>query len=255
MRAVILAAGYATRLYPLTKDTPKCLLEVGGRSILDRIVDKVTALGGAEEIVIVTNAKFYGKLKEWVAKQGTDLDPGSDPESRSVPITVLNDGTTSNENRLGAIGDLQFAIDKRRITGELLLLASDNLFDQGLAGFVAFARSKQSAVCMALHDIGDPKLAAGKYGVIEIHPSGEVFRMEEKPMEPRAGTIGMGVYYFPKTALPLVKRYLSSGKAGDAPGFFMKWLVGKTDLFGYPLKGMWYDIGDLNALEEARKRI
>jgi glucose-1-phosphate thymidylyltransferase len=241
VKAVILAAGYATRLYPLTLNTPKCLLEVGGRTILDLLCAKLLRLKGLEEIIIVTNAKFFSQLNDW--KKQAPI---------SCPARVLNDGTLSNETRLGAVGDLRFAIAQGGLQSDILMLASDNLFDAGLDGFMRFAQEKKDKVCVGLHDIGDPKLAAGKFGVLEVNRSDRVTGMEEKPEHPRSTLIGMGIYYFPQSSLGFVREYLDDSAAKDAPGFYIKWLMEKAPIFGFLFSGMWYDIGDLKSLEEAR---
>lgn len=243
MKAVILAAGYATRLYPLTENSPKCLLTVGGRTILDSICGKLNAVQEIDEIVIVTNAKFYPQLSAW-----------RDGASSRAPIRVLNDGTVSNETRLGAIGDLGLALREASVASDVLMMASDNLFDQELGDFIRFARGHQGAVSIAVYDIGDPKLAAGKFGVIESAPDGLVMRIEEKPERPRSSFIGMGVYYFPKNSLSLVTDYLAHRDAQDAPGHYIRWLAGRIQIFSFEFKGIWYDIGDLKALEEANKQ-
>jgi len=240
MEAVILAAGYATRLYPLTENKPKCLLPVQNRSILDWIVDKLEALPGLSRLVIVTNARFDDQLRSW-----------GDGQKRPFLIEILNDGTTSNDNRLGAIGDFSFAIRKAGLKGEdILLLASDNLFDQDLGAFTTFARAKK-AVTTGVYDLGDPRKASRRYGVIESDANGRIAGMEEKPAEPKTSLIGMGIYYFPKESLPKVDEYLADKNAQDAPGYFLRWLLSREDIFSFTFTGMWYDIGDLSALEEA----
>lgn len=242
MKAVILAAGYATRLYPLTENMPKCLLTVGGRTILDSICEKIVRVKKADEIVIVTNAKFFQQLEDWKNKR-----------SFRVPVRILNDGTLSNDTRLGAIGDLGLSLEKAKIESDVLLLASDNLFDQELAHFVAYAEPKKDSVSIAVYDIKDPMLAAKKFGVVEKDASGKVLNIEEKPERPRSSFIGMGVYYFPKNTLRLVTEYLGQKNAQDAPGHYVRWLMGKVDIFSFLFSGMWYDIGDLKALEEANQ--
>lgn len=241
MKAVILAAGYATRLYPLTENMPKCLLKVGGRTILDSIVEKLNDVKETDEIVIVTNAKFYDQLSAWA---GAALS--------RAKIVVINDGTTSNDTRLGAIGDLGLALREGKIQDDLIMMASDNLFDQDLSDFVRFAKTHGDAVSIAIYDIGDPMLASRKFGVLEVDSAGRVKGMEEKPEKPKSSYIGMGVYYFPKASLPLVAEYLGSKGAQDAPGFYIRWLFDKgQSIFSFLFSGMWYDIGDLKALEEA----
>jgi glucose-1-phosphate thymidylyltransferase len=240
MKAVILAAGYATRLYPLTENKPKCLLTVGGRTILDSIAAKIERTAGCEEIVIVTNAKFYDRLEMW--KKGA---------KHGLPVRIINDGTTSNQTRLGAIGDLGLALNEAKIDTDVLMMASDNLFDQELDDFVRFAQSRPEAVTIAVYDIHDPKLAANKFGVVEADKTGKVISLEEKPAKPKTSVIGMGVYYFPASSLPKVHEYLADKNAKDAPGHYVRWLSERTTLFSFAFQGMWYDIGDLNALDEA----
>jgi glucose-1-phosphate thymidylyltransferase len=242
MKTVILAAGYATRLYPLTENKPKCLLEVGGRTILDQLVAKIDKIKTCDEIILVTNAKFHGQLEAWKKTSRSRL-----------PIRVINDGTTSNDTRLGAIGDLGLAIREAKVQDDIVMLASDNLFDQDLDAFVDFARKK--GVSTALYDIGDPMKAANKYGVFETAPDGKVLSIEEKPAQPRSSLIGMGVYYFPASTLPKVFEYLGGKDAKDAPGHYVRWLSERGGVFGFTFKGMWYDIGDLNALEEANRTV
>ncbi|MCG3175503.1 MAG: Glucose-1-phosphate thymidylyltransferase 1 [Candidatus Omnitrophica bacterium] len=241
MRSVILAAGYATRLYPLTVDKPKCLLTVGGRTILDSIADKIAGVPGMKDLTIVTNSRFYAQLSDWARSN-----------SRRLPIRVLDDGTTSNDNRLGAIGDLGFAVRQAGITEDLLVLASDNLFEQGLADFCA-AGARHGGACVGVYDIRDRSLAAGKYGVLETDAQGIVLSMEEKPQEPRSSLIGMGVYYYSGRILPMISDYLSEKNAQDAPGHFVRWLLGREKIRAFTFGGMWYDIGDLKALEEANR--
>lgn len=242
MKAVILAAGYATRLYPLTQNTPKCLLEVGDRTILDLLCEKMSAVPEIDELFIVTNARFYPLFEEWKCLLRC-----------RVPVRIFNDKTTSNDNRLGAIGDLGLVLKEARVVSDVLLLASDNLFEQKLEAFVSFAHSKKDAVVLAVYDIGDKRLAAGKFGVIESDASGKVITMEEKPAKPRSSFIGVGAYYFPAATLPRVFEYLAGKDAQDAPGHYMRWLVGKVKIFSFQFFGMWYDIGDLAALEAARR--
>jgi len=171
-----------------------------------------------------------------------------------VPVRVLNDGTLSNETRLGAIGDLDFAIRECGLDVDILMLASDNLFDTGLDGFVRFCQAKCDQVCVGLYDIKNPKLAAKKFGVLEVDGAGQVTGIEEKPEAPKSSFIGMGIYFFPKKTLGLTVEYLRSAEAKDAPGHYVRWLMGKTPIFGFLFSGLWYDIGDLKALEEARKK-
>ena len=241
MKVLILAAGYATRLYPLTEKLPKCLLKVGPDTLLDRLIRKLEAVPELTDILIVTNARFYRQLSDW----------RKDLKSR-LSVKVIQDGTRSNEERLGAIGDFDLAIREENIRTDVLMLASDYLFDQDLNEFTAFCHQRSDSVTVAVYDLGDPKLAAGKFGVLELDADSKVTGMEEKPKEPKTALIGVGVYFFPKCSLPLVREYLRRPEAQDAPGHFVRWLHEKgQSIFGFHFKGMWYDIGDLNALKEA----
>ena len=242
MKVIILAAGYATRLYPLTENKPKCLLTVGGRTLLDSIVAKIDRIRDCDEIVIVTNSRFYEQLNAW-----------KNTATSRLPIRIMDDGTTSNDNRLGAIGDLGLALRQAGIRSDVMMLASDNLFDQDLDAFVRFAQSKKDAVSTAVYDIRDPQLAAKKYGVFETAAAGKVVSIEEKPEKPKTSLIGMGVYYFPASSLPRVAEYLADKNAKDAPGYYVKWLSERMTIFSFTFQGMWYDIGDLKALEEANR--
>lgn len=241
MKAIILAAGYATRLHPLTFNKPKCLLLVDNKPILNSICQKLNAVPEIDEIIIVTNAKFYSQLTLWSLTF----------DSRAS-IKIIDDGTASNETRLGAIGDLSLAIREASVDADVLMMASDNLFDQSLKDFVDFAKSRKEAVSIAVYDIGDPKLASKKFGVIESDGKNRVTSMEEKPEFPKSSFIGMGVYFFPKSSLKLISQYLSHDGAQDAPGYYISWLFDQGNpVYSFQFKGMWYDIGDLKALEEA----
>lgn len=241
MRSVILAAGYATRLYPLTVDRPKCLLTVGGRTILHAITDKIAAVPAMKDVTVITNSRFYAQLSDWA---------GTAPAT--LAVRVIDDGTTSNENRLGAVGDLAFAVREAGIDDDLLVLASDNLFDQGLAEFCRVGAAHDGAT-VGVYDIKDRSAAAGKYGVLETDGQGAVVSMEEKPQEPRSSLIGMGVYFYRRRTLGRMSEYLSQKNAEDAPGHYVRWLLGREKIRAFTFGGMWYDIGDLKALEEANR--
>ncbi len=246
MKTIILAAGYATRLYPLTKDKPKALLPVGSKPLLTHLLENIRRIPGDNEVVLVTNDRFASLFDKWskdVALGGSD---GSD-------IRVLNDGTTSNENRLGAIGNLQFAIQNCGIQEDVLVLASDNLFDGELKDFVSFARSKKAEACIGTYDIKDPSIAAGRYGIIEIDDSFRITGIEEKPEKPKTSFVSMGVYYFSKTTLSGISEYLKHTSKKDAPGYYATWLLSRIPVHSYIFTGRWFDIGSVEQLGEASR--
>jgi glucose-1-phosphate thymidylyltransferase len=234
VKALALAAGYATRLYPLTRDRPKPLLEVGGRPLLDWVLERLQAMG-VDQTIVVTNAKFTPHFEEWAAdKQG---------------VTVLNDGTTSNDDRLGAIGDVGFVLDELQLDDDLVVVAGDNLFLDDISGFAAYGREVDAPV-LAVHDVGDLALMR-EYNQVEVDDAGRVLFMEEKPEQARTTLAGVALYYYPRRALPLIKRYLAEGNNPDQPGRLPEWLHSRTDVYTWRLPGEWYDIGSREQLEEA----
>lgn len=243
MKIVVLAAGYATRLYPLTLNQPKALLKVADKTILEHILARTTGIEPNLDITIVTNDKFYTPFVNWAKNQ-----------SHLGQIHVLNDQTTSNDNRLGAIGDLQFAMKERQLNDDLLVLASDNLFDQDLKSFVQKAKSfKRPSITLGAYDIRDPKLASNRYGVLEIDKENRVTSIHEKVADPPSPLVSMGVYFMSKESLPFIHKYLSSEQKMDAPGHYLKWMLQEISLYGVLFEGQWYDIGSTDQLEEANK--
>lgn len=234
MRALVLAAGYATRLYPLTLDKPKALLEVGGKPMLDYVLERLQAMG-VDETIVVTNAKFAPHFEEW-ARTKSD-------------VTVVNDGTTSNDDRLGAIGDIGFVVEQRGIGDDLVVVAGDNLFAEDVSGFASHGREVEAPV-IAVHDIGDLTLMH-EYNQIEIDAEGRIVFFEEKPTQARTTLAGVALYYYPASALPLVRQYLDEGNNPDQPGRLIQWLYPRTAVYTWRLPGEWYDIGSTETLQEA----
>lgn len=240
MKVLLLAAGYATRLYPLTLNTPKPLLKVAGKSVMGYIFDLIEPIKEVDEVFIVTNDKFYRDFED--QKQGF---------SSSKKITVINDGTTSNETRLGATGDIEFVIEKRDIKDDLLVLAGDNLLKADLSIFTNFCISKRPSITIGLFDIKDLILAKS-YGIVSVDKNSKIIDFKEKPANPASTLAAMCLYFFPKERLDIVKRYLETDTAKDAPGYFLEWLYKRESVFGYVFKDKkWFDIGDKKSLEEA----
>ena len=234
MKALVLAAGYATRLYPLTLDRPKALLEVGGKPMLDRILERLEAMG-VDETIVVTNAKFTPHFEEWATgKSG---------------VTIVNDGTTSNEDRLGAIGDIAFVLDELQVDDHLVVVAGDNLFGEDISGFPAYGLEVDAPV-LAVHDVGDLNNMR-EYNQVEVDSDGRVVFMEEKPEHARTTLAGIALYYYPRRALPLIRQYLAEGNNPDQPGRLPEWLHSRTPVYTWQLPGEWYDIGSAETLREA----
>ena len=234
MKALILAAGYATRLRPLTDSIPKMLLPLAERPMLDYLLDRLREVDELEEIQLVTNARFAEAFRDWA------------PED----VTVLDDGTTSNEDRLGAIGDIAFAIERGGLAGEdLLIVAGDNLIGYSLAGLVDFWRSKDGSV-IAVREVADRRLLT-QYGVAELDQDDRVIGLEEKPAEPKSDLAATASYVYRADHIALLRRYLDEGNPPDAPGNFTAWLHTREPVYGYRVSGEWHDIGDLGQLLEA----
>jgi len=240
MKCVILAAGYATRLYPLTKDRPKPLLDVAGRSILDRILDNAERVGRIDEVIIVSNARFFGKFMDW--RKG---------RTSGFQITVLDDGSTENENRLGAVADLGFAVETASLRDDCLVLAGDNLFDFELKDFIDFAKERRSD-CITTHVLDDREKLK-RTGVIEIDGDSRVISFEEKPKEPKSNFAVPPFYFYTGDTLPLVSDFLAEGNDPDAPGNFIPWLTDRKPVYAFRFAGKRYDIGNLETYRDAQE--
>jgi len=240
MDAIILAAGYATRLYPLTKDKPKPLLNVAGKPIIEHIISKIEGINGINKIYIVTNDKFDSTFNKWLE----NFDAKS-------PIEVINDGTKSNEDRLGALGDVHFAIGSKNIDDELIVVAGDNLFELSLKDVANFFIKRKSNV-IVLHDVKDFELAK-HYGIVEIDNDNLVTHFEEKPQNPKSTLASTGIYLFPKKTIELIKKYIEQGNNPDKTGSFIEWLHKRDKVHSYVTDKKWYDIGSFEQLEKADK--
>jgi glucose-1-phosphate thymidylyltransferase len=233
MKAVILAAGYATRLRPLTENFPKPLLPVGGRPMLDWIVERVEEVGDIDSIHVVTNARYAADFERWAS--GRD-------------IHVHDDGTTSNEDRLGAVGDLRFTVEQGRLQGDhLLVIAGDNLFDYSLARYVDWWSGKGTASALAVRPIPDRELIK-HYGVVTLGEADRITSIVEKPDDPQGDLAATATYIYHREHAALLQEYLEGGNSPDAPGRFPEWLVHRAPVYGYAFEGLWMDIGDREQL-------
>ncbi len=240
MKCVLLAAGYATRLYPLTKNMPKSLLPVGNRTILERILEKVELVDEIDEVVLVSNARFAGQFSAFARtwRGGKRLE-------------IMDDGTTDNDNRLGAIADLKLAVDRRGIDEDTMVLAGDNLFDFGLDDFARFFRQKK-ADCITSHRLEDIS-ELRRTGVVELSEDRRVLSFQEKPAEPKSTLAVPPFYLYRRETLPLLGDYLAAGENPDAPGNFVPWLASRLPVYAFTFEGRRYDIGNLDSYEEAQR--
>jgi glucose-1-phosphate thymidylyltransferase len=233
MKALILAAGYATRLRPLTDSIPKQLLPVGGRPMVDWILDRIEETS-ADEVHLVTNARFAEDFERW---------------AKDKDVLVHNDGTTSNEDRLGAIGDIRFV----GLDDDLLVVAGDNLFDYSLADYEAYWRAREGS-CVAVLDVGDRELAK-KYGIVDVDENDRVIGFVEKPEVPPTTLCATATYLYERDHVRLVDQYLAEGNPSDQPGNYVAWLYQREPVYAYRFDGRWYDIGDASQLLEADNRM
>ena len=243
MKTIVLAAGYATRLYPLTENFPKPLLEIGDNTILGRLLDDVDTLPGITGHIIVTNGKFAPLFERWAASR---------PGGESRPIRVLSDGTFTNETRLGAVRDLVLAIETYGTDEDILVLAADNILDFSLKGFVEAFREKKTSMIMCHYEPEIYKLQ--RTGVIEVDGNMKVLQMQEKPEVPVSHWAVPPFYIYRREDLDLIRHALEHGCGFDAPGNLAHYLVGVTTLHAWPMPGGRFDIGSLDTYEEAKRK-
>jgi len=232
--ALILAAGYATRLRPLTDTIPKQLLPVGGRPMVDWILDKIRD-AGIDDVHLVTNARFAPDFQRWATGK---------------QVVVHDDGTTTNEDRLGAIGDIRFVQEHADVDDDLLVIAGDNLFDYALADLLDFWRQKGGLSAVAVHDVDDLELVR-KYSIVELDPDDRIVDFVEKPEHPKTTLAATATYLYSREHAQLVAAYLDEGNPPDQPGNYVAWLHPRVPVYAYRFSGGWYDIGDAAQLLDA----
>ena len=243
MKVVILAAGYATRLYPLTLTQPKPLLPVAGRPMIEYVLDNLAPIGGIDRVYVVTNAKFAGHFQQWADRYRAT-------KSR-LEFTVVNDGSTDDHNKLGAIGDIHYVLTTHNVNDDLIVVAGDNLFSERLDAFGKFCREKNAPV-LALYDVGDLEQIR-KYNSISLEGDGRIRFFEEKPKNPASTLTGIALYFYPKHTVPLIRQYIAEGNNPDQPGRLVQWLYPRTAVYTWRVPGVWYDIGSKETLEEANR--
>ena len=238
MKCLILAAGYATRLYPLTENFPKPLLEVGGKTILDWLVDDIDTAGLVDEYVVISNHKFAHHFDKWAA-------------TKTMKVTVVDDGTSSNETRLGAVKDIQFAIDKLGLGDDMLVIAGDNVLDFSLTKFVRYAKEKNTSCIMRYFEPEEKKLV--KCGVVEINDTDRILSMEEKPAAPKSHWCCPPFYYYTRQDAKLVAKGIESGCGTDAPGSYIAWLCRQTTVHAMEMPGKRFDVGNLESYNKIKE--
>ena len=237
MKCLILAAGYATRLYPLTENFPKPLLEVQGKTILDWLVDDIDSLGVIDTYVVISNHKYAHHFEAWA-------------KSKSQNIIVVDDGTSTNETRLGAVKDIQFAIDQLGLDDEMLVIAGDNLLDFSLTKFIQYAKEKRASCIMRYYEKDEKRLL--KCGVVTVDADDKVLNMTEKSPTPATHWCCPPFYYYTKEDARLVQQGISSGCGIDAPGSYTAWLCNQTTVYAMEMPGKRYDIGNLESYEKVK---
>lgn len=239
MKCLILAAGYATRLYPLTENYPKPLLEIGGKTILDWLVDDIDTSGVVDEYVVISNHKYASHFYDWAG-------------SKKQKITIVDDGTDTNENRLGAVRDIQFAIDTLSLNDDMLVIAGDNVLDFSLTKFVDYALSKGTSCVMRYFEPRVEKIRKSAAAVVDENDL--VLSMEEKPAIPESQWATPPFYYYTKEDAALVKEGIAQGCGTDAPGSYIAWLCKQSPVHSMEMPGNRYDIGDIAGYELVQKK-
>lgn len=242
MKCLILAAGYATRLYPLTENFPKPLLKVGAKSILDWLVDDLADTTDIDEFVVISNHRFARHFEEW--KNGKK-------KNRPYEITVIDDGTSTNETRLGAVRDIQLAVEALDLSDDLIVMAGDNVLDFSLSNFVEFARMKNTSCVMCYEEIELKKQQ--KTAIITIDGEDRITSYEEKPKEPKGSLAVPPFYCYRACDVKRIQEALDDGCGYDAPGSFAAWLSRQTPMHAFQMPGKRYDIGDINSYEYVKR--
>jgi len=243
MKVLILAAGYATRLYPLTLTQPKPLLPVAGQPMIDYVLDNLAPIGGIDRIYVVTNAKFAGHFQKWSESYRATKS--------KLDFTIVNDASTDDTNKLGAIGDINLVVSREKIDDDLIVVAGDNLFSQSLEEFGKVCRKRNTPV-LAVYDVHSLE-EIKKYNSISLDAEGRITFFEEKPKNPTSTLTGIALYYYPKATLPLIRQYVAEGNNPDQPGRLVQWLYTRTPVFTWTVPGIWFDIGSKESLEEANR--
>ena len=241
MNILILAAGYATRLYPLTLNKAKPLLDVAGKPMVEWVLDNLAPIQGIGTVYIVTNNKFAADFQAWA--------DGYNTRAPRMKFKIVNDQSTSDADKLGAIGDIHLVVNQENLANDdLLVVAGDNLFSEPLSDFAEKVQGREAV--LATYDVKSLE-AIKKYNNLTLDPDGKITAFEEKPAHPTGTITGIALYYFAKVTVPLFNTYIEEGNNPDQPGRFIQWLYPRMGVYTYPVKGTWFDIGSKETLDEA----
>lgn len=243
MKLIVLAAGYATRLYPLTLDQPKPLLQVAGKPMMEHVLDNLMPIDEIDEIYIVTNARFADHFQQWAGEYKTG--------HKVRPVKIFNDGSTDDSNKLGAIGDINFVIDQAQVHDSIMVVGGDNLFSESLGAFGDCCCERHAPVT-GVYDVGNLE-EIKKYNAIEIDENDRISFFEEKPAAPKSTLTGIALYYYPKSVLPMIKQYIAEGNNPDQPGRLVQWLYPRMPFYVWRVPGIWFDVGSKETLAEANR--
>jgi glucose-1-phosphate thymidylyltransferase len=244
MNVLILAAGYATRLYPLTEKRAKPLLDVAGKPMMEWVIDNLAPIDGIEKVYVVTNNKFAADFQEWA-----DRYHAAHPK---LTFEIINDGSTSDSDKLGAIGDINLVISRASLANsDLIVVAGDNLFSESLQDFGRFCQERKQPV-LGIYDVGTTD-EAKKYGVVALDANGVLTSFEEKPSDPKSTLIGIALYYYPAETVNMFTTYIAAGNNPDQPGRFVQWLYQRTPVATWEVPGTWFDVGSKETLDEANR--
>ncbi len=242
MNALILAAGYATRLYPLTLERAKPLLDVAGKPMMEWVIDNLAPIAGLQKVVVVTNNKFAADFQAWAEHYNET--------HAKLAFEVFNDGSMTDKDKLGAIGDINLCVSRAGLaSSDLIVVAGDNLFNQSLEDFGTFCAQAPRPV-LGVYDVGS-LAEAKKYGVVAVDAAGVITSFEEKPAEPKSTLIGIALYFYPKEVVAMIPTYIAAGNNPDQPGRFVQWLYQRTPVATWQVPGTWFDVGSKETLEEA----
>lgn len=238
MKCIILAAGYATRLYPLTENFPKPLLKVGEKTILDWLIDDIDTLDAVDEYVVISNHKFAAHFNEWA-------------KDKAQKITVVDDGTETNETRLGAVIDIKFAVEKLGLDDDALVIAGDNVLDFSLTKFIEYAEKKNASCIMRYYEPDEKRLL--KCGVVSIYENDRITGMTEKSPSPATHWCCPPFYFYTKADMRRLDDAIASGCGTDAPGSLAAWMSSVSEVYAMEMPGSRYDIGNLESYDKVQR--